>query len=244
MTAERFNLLPASYAERVAERRWARLAAGALVMLLGVLVLSGLSQGRALRRAEQKRDVEQARNTALAARGGQLLRFRQLAESVAGRERLLAAAMGTEVSWATLLASLTQGFPADASLTSLSAESKLPAFGTLPPVKAGNERSAIGSAALKGYSVEKFTPGVERLLRMLATVRGLSEPRLRLGTVDEIGNRSVTSFDGNAFVDTRALSGRYAHGLPPEDDIEIPSITGGASPARATQPATSTGGSR
>lgn len=228
MTAERFSLLPARYAEQVAERRWARRVAGALVVVLGLLVLTGLSQGRTLRQTENKRDVEQARNTALAARAGQLLRFRQLAEAVTGRERLLAAAMGTEVSWATLLTSLAQRFPADSSLTSITAESKLPAFGTLPAVKAGNEKSVIGSAALKGYSIEKFTPGVERVLQMLVTVQGLSEPRLQVGTVTEIGNRPVTSFDGNAFVDARAQSGRYAKGLPAEDDIEIPSMAGGS----------------
>lgn len=240
MTAERFSLLPARYAEQVAERRWARLVAAALVVVLGLLVLTGLTQGRTLRQTEKKRDVEQARNTALAARAGQLLRFRQLADAVAGRERLLAAAMGTEVSWATVFTNLAQGFPADSSLTSISAESKLPAFGTLPAVKAGDEKSVIGAAALKGYSIEKFTPGVERLLQMLVTVRGLSEPRLQVGTVNEIGNRPVTSFDGNAFVDARAMSGRYAQGLPLEDDIEIPSIAGG-SPNRAA-PSTTTPG--
>ena len=241
MTAERFSLLPAHYAERVAERRWARLVAGALVGVLGLLFLTGLNQGRTLRQTEKKRDVEQARNTALAARAAQLLRFRQLANAVAGQERLLAAAMGTEVSWATVLTSLAQSFPADSSLTSISAESKLTAFGTLPAGKAGKEKSVIGSAALKGYSVEKFTPGVERLLQMLVAVRGLSEPRLQVGTVNEIGNRPVTSFDGNAFLDARALSGRYAQGLPAEDDIEAPSITGGSTSKTAPTATTPVG---
>lgn len=222
MTTPPFNLLPARYAERVAERRWARMVAVALVVLLGALAVSGLNQGRRLRQTERTRDVEQARNAALAARGRELVRYRQLADAVAGRERLLAAAMGAEVSWATVLSSLAQSFPADSSLVSITAESKLPAFGVLPPVKAGNEKPAIGLASLKGYSVERFTPGVERLLQTLATVRGLSEPRLQEGTVAEIGDRPVTTFEGNAFVDARALSGRYAEGLPAEDNVEIP----------------------
>lgn len=222
MSTPPFNLLPARYAERVAERRWARLIAIALVVLLGALAVTGLNQGRRLRQTEKSRDVEQARNAALAARGRELVRYRQLADAVAGRERLLAAAMGTEVSWATMLSSLSQSFPAGSSLVSITAESKLPAFGVLPPVKADNEKPAIGLASLKGYSVEKFTPGVERLLQMLATVRGLSEPRLQEGAVDEMGERSVTNFEGNAFVDGRALSGRYAQGLPAEDNVEIP----------------------
>lgn len=241
MTAERFSLLPARYAERVAERRWARLVTAALVAVLGLLVLTALNQSRVLRQTEKKRDVEQARNTALAARAGRLLQFRQLADAVAGRERVLAAAMGTEVSWATVLTSLAQDFPADSSLTSITAESKLPIFGTLPAGKAGNEKSVIGSTALKGYSIEKFTPGVERLLQMLVTVRGLSEPRLQVGTVNQIGNRPVTSFDGSAFLDARALSGRYAQGLPAEHDIEIPSITGGSTSETAPTATTPVG---
>lgn len=236
MSTQRFNLLPARYAERVLERRWARLVAVALVVLLGALALSGLNQSRRLRQTEKKRDVEQARNAALAARGRELVRFRQLADAVGGRERLLAAAMGTEVSWATLLSRLAQSFPADSSLTSITAESKLPAFGTLPPVKTGNEKSAIGTAALKGYSVEKFTPGVERLLRMLATVGGLSEPRLQEGTAEEIGRRPVTNFEGNAFVDATALSRRYAQGLPVENDIDIPLFGGGSANTAAPSP--------
>lgn len=222
MTTPRFSLLPARYAEQVAERRWARMVAVALVVLLGALAVSGLTQGRRLRQAEKNRDVELARNAALAARGRELVRYRQLADAVAGRERLLAAAMGTEVSWAAVLSSLAQSFPADSSLVSITAESKLPAFGALLPSKAGNVKPVIGQASLKGYSVERFTPGVERLLQMLATVTGLSEPRLQEGAVNEIGDRPVTNFDGKAFVDARALSGRYAQGLPAEDNVEIP----------------------
>jgi Tfp pilus assembly protein PilN len=238
MTIERFSLLPAHYAQRVAERRWVRITGAALVVVLGLLVLAGLGQGRRLRQAEKTRDVEQARNTALVARGGQLVRFRQLADAVAGRERLLTAAMGTEVSWATLLTSLGTSFPAGSSLTSISVESKLPVFGALPAVKAGNEKAMIGSTALNGYSVETFTPGVQRLLQMLVTVKGLSEPRLQSGTRSEIGKRPVTTFEGSAFIDARALSGRYAQGLPAEDDIVIPTLAGGGpSPVPPEAPA-------
>jgi len=239
MTTERFSLLPTHYAERVAERRWVRISAASLVVLLGLLVVAGLGQSHRLRQTEDKRDAEQVRNALLVARGGQLLRFRQLADAVVGREKLLSAAMGTEVSWAGLLTSLATTFPADSSLISITAESKLPAFGTLPSMKAGNEKAMVGSAALSGYSVETFIPGVQRLLQMLATVEGLSEPRLQSGTLDEIGTRSVTTFEGNAFVDARALSGRYAQGLPAEDDIDIPSIggSGSAAPAPAPTPA-------
>ncbi len=221
-----FNLLPAHYAEQIAERRLARVTAAALVVVVATLAFVGVNQGRRLERAEKDRDIEQARTAALGARRGQLAPFRQLADGITARERLLAAAMGTEVSWGAVLASLAQSFPDDASLVSFTAESQLPPFGA-PPGKLGNERSVIGSTALKGYSVMQFTPGVERILQRLVTVTGLVEPRLQLGTIEEMGEQPVTTFEGTAFVDGRALTGRYAQGLPAEDDVDVPAVGGG-----------------
>lgn len=238
-----FNLLPARYAERLAERRWARVTALVIVTVLGLLVLAGLNQSRQLQRAEKQRNTEQARNAELVARRAQLVPFRQLADSIVGRERLLATAMGTQVSWAAVLSNLAVAFPADASLTSLTAESTLPAFGSVPPVKPGAEGSVIGQTALKGYSVAKFTPGVDGILQRLVTVTGLTEPRLQVGARTEIGARPVTTFDGNAFVDARALSGRYTQGLPVGDHVDVPAAAGGG-PVSAAPPAAPTGASK
>ena len=233
------NLLPARHLEQIAERRWVRITAAALVVLVGVLGLAGLGQSRKLDNAEKRRDVEQAQNSQLEARQRELLPFRQLATGIVGRERLLAAALGTEVSWATVLASLSLTFPADASLTSLSAESIVPAFGAVPPAGPGSDGSVIGSTALKGYSVEEFTPGVQRTLELLATVKGLSEPRLQVGTAEEIGERPVTTFEGTTFVNGTALTGRYANGLPPPDGVDVPLIGGsGSAPPGPPAPAT------
>ena len=235
----RFNMLPARYAERMAERRLAGITAAALVTLLVLLALAGLNQRRVLGQAQDRRDTEQARTNVLTARRAQLVRFRRLADAIVARERLLTAAMGTEISWATVLASLARTFPADASLTSVNLQTKLPTFGA-PPVTPGDERSVIGSTALKGYSVTAFTPGVERLLQLLTAVTGLSEPRLQIGTREELGRQTVTTFEGSAFVDAGALTGRYADGLPPEKDVKIPAIGGGAPPA-ATGPSAAQG---
>jgi len=239
----RFNLLPARYAARLAERRLAVVTAFALVAVLGLLVLAGLSQSRRLHQAQKRHDVEQARNAALVARRGQLAPFRQLADAIVGRERLLAAAMGSQVSWASVLSSLATSFPGDASLTSLSAELDLSAFAPRPPAMPGAERSVIGTTTLNGYSTAAFTPGVDGILNRLLTVRGLSEPRMQLGARSEIGTKPVTTFDGNAFVDARALSGRYADGLPAGDHVEVPAAAGGGAPTGTPAPAV-TGGPR
>ena len=227
-----FNLLPARYTERITERRWVGVMTTGLVVLLGLLALVGANQRGQLHKAEKQRDRVQARNAALVTQKGQLAPFRQLADSITARERVLRAAMMTEVSWSGVLASLATSFPSDASLTSLNLETQLPPFGSLP-VRPGDEHTVIGTTALKGYSVRRFTPGVDRLLQFLVTVNGLSDPRLQVGTREEIGKQPVTIFEGTAFVDGKALTGRYAQGLPPENHVELPS---GAVPAAAPVP--------
>ena len=235
-----FNLLPARYVERITERRWAGVVATGLAVLVGLLALDGANQSRQLKKAGNERDRVQARNEALVARKGQLAPFRQLAESITARERLLSAAMRTEVSWSGVLASLATSFPSDASLTSLNLETQLPAFGSLV-LRPGDEQTVIGTTALKGYSAKRFTPGVDRLLQLLVTVNGLSEPRLQVGTREEIGKQPVTTFEGTAFVDGKALTGRYAQGLPPENDVELPS---GVAPAAVASSPAAGGGSK
>jgi Tfp pilus assembly protein PilN len=232
-----FNLLPARYTERITERRWAGMMAVGLVVVVGLLALDGAYQSRQLHKAAKERDRIQARNAALVTRKGQLAPFRQLAESITARERLLSAAMKTEVSWSGVLASLATSFPSDASLTSINLETQLPVFGTLP-MRPGDEQMVIGTTALKGYSVRRFTPGVDRLLQLLGTVNGLSEPRLQVGTREEIGKQPVTTFEGTTFVDGKALTGRYAVGLPLENHVELPSVAAPTPPA----PSPATGG--
>ena len=213
------NLLPARYVERIAERRRAGMTGAALLLLVVVLMVDTLAQSRQLGQAERKREVEQARNAELLARRRELQPFRQLADGIVGRERLLSAGMQSHVSWATVLGSLSQAFPPDASLTSLTATLNLPAFGPPAPVDQG---AVIGSTTLKGYSVSRFTPGVDRMLQLLTSVIGFSEPRLQVGTADKIGALGVTTFEGTTFLDGKALTGRYAKGLPAEDDVDVP----------------------
>ncbi len=232
----RFNLLPARYVERMAERRSAGVVAAALLVLVAVLAVASLAQSHQLAQAEKRRDVERVRNGELQARRRELTPFRQLADGIVGRERLLAGAMATQVSWAAMLTSLSNTFPAGASLTSLTAESTLPPFGAVPPVTPGTEGRVIGSTTLKGYSVESFTPGLERMLQLLDAVAGLSQPRLQVGAVEKIGERPVTDFEGTTFVDGTALTGRYADGLPPESDVEVPRLGGGGSAPEVPSP--------
>ena len=38
----------------------------------------------------------------------------------------------------------------------------------------------------------------------------------------------MTTFEGSTFIDQTALTGRYAEGLPPESDVEVPVLGAGA----------------
>ena len=231
-----FNLLPAPYVEKMAERRLARVAGAALLLLVGALAMLSMAQTRQLSQAERVRTEEQARNTELLARLKTLAPVRQLTVEIGGRERVLSVAMGTQVSWAATLSSLSTTFPADTALTSFNAESTLLAFGAVPPVEPGDGHRVIGSTSLTGYSVESFTPGVERLLQLLDAVSGLTQPRLQIGAVELMGELPVTTFDGTTFIDGSAVTGRFADGLPPEKDVALPRI--GAGPAAAAPAAT------
>ena len=236
----RVNLLPASYAERIAERRRVGFTGAALGVLLLLLALLSFVQGRTLTEAQEQRDVEQAHAAAMQAQRAKLTPYRELAESVTSRERLLSASMGNQVSWAEVLASLSTRFPTDASLTDLSAESLLPTFATTPAPKPGDTTSMVGTTAMHGYSVAEFRPGVRRILELLAAVSGVARPRLHVGERAEINGQQVTTFDGATLLDGAVLTGRYATGLPPEDDVVIPTFgiggTGAASTGTGTTP--------
>lgn len=233
---QRFNLLPVQYVERIAERRLVIWTVGALLALVALLGVAAFTQTRQLDRANRRRDAEQARISELQTRRRQLQPFRQLADGILGRERLLVAGMQSHVSWATVLGSLSRAFPPDASLTSFTAKSSLPAFGAVAPAKPGDQGSVIGTTTMTGYSVRNFTPGVERMLLQLDTVIGFAEPRLQVGTAEKIGALPVTTFEGSSFVDAEVLTGRYAQGLPPEHDIELPMTAPGAARPVASAP--------
>ncbi len=243
MTAS-INVLPARYAERMVERRWAGGVAAGLAVLLLLLGLLGLGQSRRLARAEAQRGTEQARTQQLTARRAELLPFRELAESITTRQTLLSDAMQTQISWAGVLARLAAVFPADATLTSFTAESFLPASADAGPPQPGNEASIIGTVTFNGYatfsvaSTEDFAPGVSTTLQVLRTVTGLSEPQLVIADRSEIGDVPVTTFDGAALVNAAALTGRYVDGLPAGERVEVPGAaapaTGGAPPADVT----------
>lgn len=228
------NLLPLRYRERMAERRRLAMTAAALGVFLLLLGVVAFSQSRRLDAAQTELEVEQTTTGVLQARRVELTPFRELADGVVRRQRVLTTAMATEISWAGLLTNVSGSFPVDASLTSFSAESGLAPTPQALAVEPGNAASPVGSASFGGYSVSAFAPGLATALQLFNGVSGLSEVRLQAGTLTEIGEAPVTSFEAVSFVDAEALTGRYLEGLPPEYRIDVPPMLAGLT---ATGPA-------
>lgn len=233
-----FNLLPARHAERIVERRWAGMVAGALLVLLLLLGLLGLTQSRRLGRAQSERAAEQVRAQQLTARRVELLPFRQLAEGIIQRERVLAASMQNQISWAGVLARISAALPPATALTSFGAESAVPASSEAAPPGPADDTALIGTVTFNGYSMQAFAPGVAGMLQSLGSVTGLSEPQLVTADRGEVGEAPVTTFDGGALVNGAALTGRYAEGLPPGERVEVPRA---APTAAVDAPAAGTG---
>ena len=213
MTA-RVNLLPREIAERARTRRTASWTMGAVLVfaaLLGVFYLAKLGQ---VNRAEEERDAAQAEVTLLEAQKTKLQQFADLDAEVKERNTLLAAAMATEISWARAMNDLALTFPASSSLTALTAGMQgVDAEGA---TTTSNNPRAIANMAFEGYSVERFAPGVERVLLKFSDVGMFFNSYLSTAAVEVRGETPVTAFDGSLLMSAEARTGRYANGLPPE----------------------------
>ena len=213
MTA-RVNLLPREIAERARTRRtasWTIGAVAAFAALLGVLYLFKLGQ---VDQAGEERDAAQAEVTRLEAQKATLQQFADLDAEVKERNTLLAAAMATEISWARAMNDLALTFPASSSLTALSAG--MQGVETQGATTTSNNPRAIASMSFEGYSVERFAPGVERVLLKFSDVGMFFNSYLTTAAVELRDTTAVTAFDGSLLMSPDARTGRYADGLPPE----------------------------
>lgn len=211
----RVNLLPREIAERARVRRsasWTIAGVAVFAALLGLLYLGKLGQVNA---AEDERDEAQATVTQLQAELATLQEFAELDRKVKARNQLLSAAMATEISWARTLNDLALTFPASSSLTELNAAMAGAAdAGGVADESVSAE--AIASLRFAGYSVERFAPGVERVLLKFSDVGMFFNSYLAQAATELRGETLVTGFDGSTELSEQARTNRYAEGLPPE----------------------------
>jgi outer membrane murein-binding lipoprotein Lpp len=208
------NLLPQEVAAERAARRTTGLTIAAVLLLVVVLAGVHLLRLGEIGQAEEERDATQAEISRLQAEVAQLEQFRQLADELEARNAVLAAAMGSEISFARMLNDLSLAFPAGSSLRSLTATVLTPE--AVSPTGEVAFGEAVASVAYEGYSVERYAPGVEAVLIEFDKVRSFFSAFVESAQLEEIGTTEVTSFSGSIQVDEDALTGRYADGLPEE----------------------------
>ncbi|MGI8575665.1 MAG: PilN domain-containing protein [Egibacteraceae bacterium] len=213
------NLLPPEIAERQRAKKITTLSVALVavwIFVLGGLYMLKLSDVAA---AAETRDQAQAEVVELQAELATLEPVRQLAERLDTHNTLLASAMANEISWARVLNDLSLAFPANASLTSLTASVQAEAEGEVAaaPVEGAPDFGAeVAQLGFTGYSVERYAPGVESVLVDFAEARGFFHSYLAAANEAEIGETEVTDFNGSVELNRKAYTNRYADGLPPE----------------------------
>jgi hypothetical protein len=181
--------------------------------LLGVIYLAKLGQ---VNDARAERDQAQATVAELQAELATLQEFADLDRQVKARNELLAGAMATEISWARTLNDLALTFPASSSLTELAAAAVGATTADAQTADTSVSAEAVASMTFGGYSVERFAPGVERVLIKFDDVGMFINAYLTQAATELIDETLVTGFDGNLEMSEDARTGRYAEGLPPE----------------------------
>jgi hypothetical protein len=214
MTA-RVNLLPREIEQRARARRtssWAIGAVAAYAALLGLLYIAKLND---LQSAREDRDAAAAQVASLQQELATLQEFAELDRQLAARNALLRDAMEREISWARVFNDLSLTFPPSSSLISLAAAAEAPET-TISGEGAGQPTSAIGNVSFNGYSVERYAPGVERVLVKFDEVTTFFNSYLANAGEELRGDTEVTTFTGTVQLNTDAYTGRYDNGLPPE----------------------------
>lgn len=211
----RVNLLPRELEEQARTRRSTGWTIGAVALwaaLLGVLYIAKLAD---VNEAREERDRTQQQVQTAQAELDSLQRYAELDAQVNERNRLLAAAMATEISWARVLNDLALTFPASSSMLSFVGTAAGAGEAGVDGTGPVNSESVAG-ATFNGYSVERYAPGVERVLVKFGEVDTFFNAYLTEAAEEERGRTEVTAFNGTFQLNDEAYTGRYAQGLPPE----------------------------
>lgn len=209
------NLLPPELEERARARRttsWTITAVLFWVVLLGVLYLVKLGD---LNDARDDRDEARAEVARLQTEVDRLQEYAELDRVVTARNALLTDVMSTEISWARVLNDLALTFPPSSSLLTFSGATQAAGetTGAAAPAPGGE---SVASASFDGYSVERYAPGVERVLVKFGDVSAFFRPYVAQANNEERSDAEVTRFNGTFQLNDEAYTGRYANGLPAE----------------------------
>lgn len=198
----RVNLLPGEVRARGAANRTRILAGVVGVVVLLVLVGLTLVQRSSIGDAEARLAGVQEQNTALQADIAALQPFADLEARASTAVDLVALALESEGSLATVLQDLSAVLPPNADLTTLAIT--LPGEELEPAV--GGTRLVYGQLSATGRVIDGLAPGVERLIIDLDRVAGFDNVYVTTSAVDEDG---VATFALEVDLGPEVLSGRY-----------------------------------
>lgn len=203
----RVNLLPQETSARHAAERQRILVAGGVLGVIALLGVITLWQNGRIADAEAILGDERAILAALQADEARLAEFADLEARIRTSQRLTAAAMGNEVSFAGLLQDVAAVTPSDIELESLNVT-------VAPHAPApGIDSWSIGTLTVVGYSLNGHVPGVERFLLELDKVAAFHDLFVSGSRTDD-PEAPYPQFTVEAQLGPQILTDRYADGLP------------------------------
>ncbi|HVF05916.1 MAG TPA: PilN domain-containing protein [Frankiaceae bacterium] len=208
--APRVNLLPPEIAEQAALRKSqvAMVATGlAAVAVVGVLYLQATAKVSA---AEEDKAQAAAANAKLRTELQALDHVKSTYARVDAANKTVATAMAFEVRWSTYLHDLTLTIPENVWLDEVAAEMTV-----MKQAAAGNTEQVLdgglGTVTFKGSAFSQ--DDVASWLESLAKQKGYADPYFTKAE-DRMATRVVIDFESTTYLSEKALSNRYAKGLP------------------------------
>lgn len=196
------NLLPGEVQQRGQANRQRGIAAaivGLVVVLLGVLTF--LQRG-AISDAEARLASVDSQNAALQAEIAALQPFADLEQRALAAAGTVEAALGDEVSFASVLQDLSLVFPPSAELTNL----QVTVADGLATPSPGGGRLIAGRVTAQGQVVSGLSPGVERLLIDFSRAASFDNTYITNSTIDENG---VATFSLETELGPEVATNRY-----------------------------------
>lgn len=202
------NLLPASYARRLALGRAKMTAAVAVGLAVLAVALGWLITSQQVSSAQERLDVATAERVALAREATRYAEVPRVFQSVAEAQSHLATAMGNEIRWSFFLNDLALTMPQGVALDALRVSGPVPGASASGDLGAG-----IGSMDVQGKALGY--PAVANWLDALAKMRVTTDPYLGQVQSATSEGRAVLSFSGSASLTPDALSRRFLDGTTP-----------------------------
>jgi Tfp pilus assembly protein PilN len=206
----RVNLLPPEIA---AAQRLRAVQAGLGVGVLASLVVVGglfVAASGQEHSAQSDLDTAKAKGTSLQAEQAKYADVPTVYAEVEARQAQLTEAMGKEVRWSYFLNDLSLRTPAKVWLTSMTVAETVDSATNAPAPPVGGTAWGTPGIGTITFAGSGYTHNdVAAWLRALAGQPGLADPYFTRSDKESIGDEDSVTFDSQAVITDKALSGRY-----------------------------------